>query len=283
MSSRISTSLYSFALLGCLALSGCGALTVRDYVKMTGPVAFEPADAITQATEARSVLMLLKEQNHFPDENFSDVFIREKSLELVAAATPGPGVDTSVLQAREDAIARAIPGLNAGLAVTRSASTDDHGVIWFEKISAIEISEMKLFLRQEQAYVADMKGFICFLRMSSGSQRYFRSANEGDIKRLAAAFSYFSGAPVHSPNIYPKAGARISLRDGVLVAEEIHGPFDMAGIPVGSKVLAIDGQGPADPGLLSKRLSELPMGTHQIGFQDPQTLTATTKEITLPY
>ena len=282
MSSRSKWILCCYALLIGLTLGGCRSMAVRDYVKMTGKVAFGPQDRIAQATDARTVFALLKEPNNFPDENFSDVLVRDESLELVGPLGAQPaGIDNDVLQAREDAIAHAIPGANAGASVTRAAGSDDHGVIWFNKISAIELSRMTLFLRQPQGYVKDMNGYICFLRMSDGGSRYFRSANEGDIKRLAAAFSRYSGIPVTTPDIYPKAGARISLRDGALVAVEFDGPFDRAGIPAGSQILAIDGGPSKGPVELNQRLSGLQTGTHQIKFEDPITMAVQTKAIAL--
>ena len=284
MSSRSRVHLCALGVLSWLALTGCTQLPVRDYVKMTGNVDFGAQDKITLASDARSVFALLKDVNHFPDENYSDIFVREKSLELVGPlGGPATGIDNAFLKAREDAIARSIPGLNSGVpaAATRTPASDDQGVIWFEKISAIEVSEMELYLQQGGDYVPDMRGFICLLRMTNGAHRYFRSTNEGDIKRLAAAFSFFSGAAVMTPHIYPQAGARISPRDALLVAIEIEGPFEKAGIPIGAKVLGIDGVDSTDPASLIKALGELKSGKHPIKFMDPKSLTVMTKAIDL--
>jgi hypothetical protein len=171
-------------------------------------------------------------------------------------------------------------------------SASPHWVsIWLADVSEISIEHRIAYIEVASEYLPRRDAHVCQLVLKDGRIIPFYSSREMYIKRLAAGFSYLTHKPISGVSQFPPVGCVCvpvsdqsiggSLIGGdiipMVVEEQIDGPFDSAGIPVGAVVKEIDGSKGNDQQLISG-LKLLGAGSHKIRwyFSGDWTSTLTT-------
>jgi hypothetical protein len=116
--------------------------------------------------------------------------------------------------------------------------------------------------------------------MKDGKDQGFYSPSGIYIKRLAGAFSLKSRIPVRSDVFFPRSGVKVSVEDAAILEMLMYGPFDAAGVPIGSRVVKIDGK-PVNPNQAIDQLSEMEFGSHSVEFVPPGEAGSISKQIFL--
>ena len=147
-------------------------------------------------------------------------------------------------------------------------------MVWFNDVRKLEIERIEYFKsNSDGGYDQEIDGYVCAIVMANGYAQTFFSLSETDIKHLAAAFSLETRLPVGTVGAFGKVGVKVSGRDGVIVEMLYGGPFDIAGIPVGSKIIGIDGANVDARDIIGK-LDSLTAGGHKIDYAPPAQITS---------
>lgn len=262
-----------------VALTGCVTTpAIRPLIKKVSSVPVDPSEYFSQTETAHSAFGLLRDQRKFPEEGIAEVKITASSIELIGFSVAETNSSSfGMSHVWGDAFVTSSSKERSKTSVSR-----EQRVIWFADIAGIELQRTTIYVdNKSHGYEKRVDGYFCILKMRSNEVQPFYSPNESDVKKLAAAFAFFSRMPIFSAVVFPSVGIKVSPVDSVIVEMLHSGPFDVAGIPIGSKVVGIGGA-KLTPSDMVGALTNLQPGSHEISFIMPGEIYSKTAQIFVP-
>jgi hypothetical protein len=241
--------------LGGMMLGGCFSETTPDVAYKRMPLTLAPADKLLSYEAAKDAVGLLRDSAFFNPGPFESVEVTPSSVTVSGFKT-------------EKGLGRGLYYRGYSSAKSVFSEGRNQVSIWLADIAEITIEQREVFQKHSLQGIKNFKlksnSYICQIVLNDGRIVPFRTSEESYARRVAAGFSFLTHKSVTDGVQYPLAGCFISgVQDAVVIEEQLGGPFDEAGIPLGAVVKSVDGK-TGNMHQISDALDGLNIGSHQI-------------------
>jgi hypothetical protein len=252
--------------LGGLMLGGCVTGNVPDVAFKRLRLPLYSTDVVNSFEAAKDAVSLLRDSSFSDPGPFENVEVTASSV-TVSGFKTGQSTTVGSFGGWTSRVGGIYYTGGSSEAVSVFSEGRNQVAIWLADIAEITIEQRVLYTRDGPADADDLKprrkAFVCQLVLTNGRVVPFYNEQESYVRRVAAGFSFLTHKPITVTSQYPLAGCVLNANGPVVVEEQLAGPFDMGGIPLGVFVKQIDGKG-GNAEQISDALLLLGPGTHTI-------------------
>jgi hypothetical protein len=244
-----------------------GCTPFPNYAFYHRRIQIDDSDKLRSASEAREALKGLQDSSVFSEQKIASMEVGEFSLTL-------KGFDQ--ISARNRTHAYVLPpifGADQGLVengVTNQQVRREQLNIWFKEIKKVVIYYQQFFDREESQFVPDKPkrtNYNCLLELEDGTTVLFVGNREAPVKRLGLAFAMLSNSKLQDGITYSKFGCIFDPQTGAIVGLDINGMAAKIGLPLFSRIVALDDVPIGNQREISQIMDELAEGPHVVTYK----------------